>query len=592
MVERMTEQRPDLGRLSAAAAMPGGVFDIAVASLFINVLALAMPLALMRLLDHVIPGRDATAAFWIAVGVGSALVLDAMLRIGRAYVGGWMGAHFEHVTGCGAIERLLGAAITDFEKRGAGAYLERLNALKPLRQLYSGRAVGAVADLPFALLFLGVIAYLAGALVLVPVALIALFCLAALALGRLRSAIAEGMLADDRRFGFIIEVLGGIQTVKGIGMEEQMLRRYERLQETSADAGHRLAVQRGRGLGLGALLSQLVLIGVAGVGAFSVLDGGLSVGGLAAAIMLAGRAAQPFEDIAGLWPRFKTAGIARERLRQIFDMPVDKPTGYLELPPIKGALDLDGVSFNYGKGKDGEDLPPIFNNIDLHLKPGQTAGIIGRSASGKSTLLYLMMGVLTPTAGVARIDGYDLRECDPAQIRRQVAYLPQQAEVFNGTVLDNITMFRPDRADDGRAMAAVLGLDDVFNQLPQGYETRIGEGAEDKLPRGTRQRIAIARALIDHPRVLLFDEANAFIDGPADQRLMEVLMRLRGRVTLVMVTQRPSMLRLSDRIFEIKDTGLFEHKLPGEGAAKKPARAAPGPAPGPARPTAPGAQPA
>ncbi len=591
MFEGMNTQGPGLGRLSAAASMPRGIFDIAVASLFINVLALAMPLALMRLFDHVIPARDAAAFTWIAIGVAGAIVLEALLRFGRAYVGGWMGARFEHVTGCGAVERLLGAAVTDFEKRGAGAYLERLNALKPLRELYGGGAVGVVADLPFALLFLGVVAYLGGVvLALVPVAVIALFGLAGLALGRLRSAIADGMLANDRRFGFIIEVLGGIQTVKGIGMEEQMLRRYERLQETSADADHRLGIQHGRGLALGAVLSQVVLIAVAAVGALAVIHGGLSVGGLAASIMLAGRAAQPFEHVAALLPRFQAAAIARRRLRQIFDMPVDKPTGYLELPPLKGAIDLDGVRFSYGKGKDGEDLPPIFDNLDFHVEPGQTVGIIGRSAGGKTTLLYLMMGVLAPTAGVARIDGYDLRECDPAQVRRQVAYLPQQAEVFNGTVLENITMFRPERADDALAMAGVLGLDDVFNQMPQGYETRIGEGAEDKLPRGTRQRIAIARAMIDHPRVLLFDEANAFIDGPADARLLEVLLRLRGRVTLVMVTQRPSMLRLSDRIFEIKDAGLYEHKLPADGAKKKPMRAAPKGRP--AKPPTPGPRPA
>ncbi|MBI2978125.1 MAG: ABC transporter permease, partial [Rhodospirillales bacterium] len=140
----MKKQRPERLRLSALAAMPGGVFDIAVASLFLNILALAMPLALMRIFDHVIPERDAAATFWLAVGVASALILEALLRVGRAYVGGWMGARFEHLTGCVAVERLLGAAITDFEKRGAGAYLERLNALKPLRELYGARAIGAV----------------------------------------------------------------------------------------------------------------------------------------------------------------------------------------------------------------------------------------------------------------------------------------------------------------------------------------------------------------------------------------------------------------------------------------------------------------
>ena len=581
---RKDKARPGPGHLSAAAFMPGGVFDILVASVFINVLALAAPLALMRVFDRIVPGQDVRALIWLAIGVGSALLLETLLRLGRAYVGGWMGARFEHQARCGAIEQLLGAATTDFEKRGAGAYLERLNAIGPLRELYGGRAIGAVADLPFVIVFLAAMTYIAGPLVLVPAVLIVVFTLIWLAAGLLRRALENQMLANDRRFGFIIEVLGGAQTVKGLAMEEQMLRRYERLQETSAAADYHLALNTGTLLTFGALLQQATLIGVAGLGSLLVLDGGLSVGGLAAAIIFAVRAVHPAESLAGLLPRFQAAGLARKRLRQIFELSVDKPTALLELPPIKGSIMLDGVSFSYGKGKDGENLPAIFDKMNLAITPGQTVGIIGKSASGKTTLLYLILGLLTPTAGVTRVDGYDLREYDPDDVRRQVAYLPQEARMFNGTVLQNITMFRDELIADARAMATALGLDSVIQVLPKSYDTPIGQGAEDRLPRGTRQRIAIARALLNKPKVLLFDEANAFIDGPGDEQLMRVLTTLRGRVTMILVTQRPSVLRLCGRIFEIRDAGLIEHKIPDQQASDpqgQRAPAAPMPAPQP-----------
>lgn len=556
-------QRPS-GDTAMPGAMPGGLFDIAFATGFINVLGLAMPLALLQVFDRVIPERDHAQLFWLAIGVGGALVLEALLRVGRSYVGGWMGARLEHLTGCRALERLLGANIVDFNKRGTGAYLERLNGLENLKEYYSGTAAGAVFDLPFVVLYLGVIAYLAGILVLVPIFLIILFGGASVALRRPGKVLNAHLLADDRRFGFIIEALGGIHTIKGLGMEEQMLRRYERLQESSAETDYQVARLKGAATGTGRLLSGLAVFGVAGFGAVLVIGGTLTAGGLLASIMLAGRAVQPLETIAGAWARFQNAKLARQRLREIFDMPCEKSTGNLQLPSLQGSIDFEGLSFSYGKGKDGEDLPAVFKNINLHIDPGQTVGIVGPSGGGKTTLLSLMMGLLTPSAGVVRIDGYDLRECDPLNIHHQVGYLPQEAVMFAGTFLDNLTMFRAERAEDALDIAKLLGLDNVAAGLARGYETVIGVGAEDQLPRGTRQRIAIARALVDKPRILLFDEANSFIDGAGDALLLDLLMRLKGRVTLIMVTQRPSMLRLSDRIFEIRDDTLFEHQLETE----------------------------
>lgn len=555
--------------VSAVVYMPGGVFDMAVASAFINLLGLAMPLALLQIFDRVIPGSGLGASVWLIIGVGSALVLEALLRMGRSYVGSWMGARFEHLAGCGAFERLLGASIVDFQKMGAGAYLERLNALRLIREFYAGPAIGVIFDLPFVVVYIGAIAYLAGSLALVPIAVMGLFFAVAYSLGRLRKGLETRLQADDRRLGFIIEVLGGIQTVKGLAMEEQMLRRYERLQETCADADYGVSLRHGSTLGLGSLLSPLAVFGVAGFGAGLVLDGTLSVGGLLASIVLAGRAVQPLEGAAGVWALFQGTNLARQRLGEIFAMPAEKPAGLSQLPTIEGAIDLEDLSFGYGKGKDGEDLPPVFQNVDLSVQPGETIGITGESASGKTTLLYLMMGVLTPTAGIARIDGNDLSEYDSTSVRHQVAYLPQEGIMFEGTLLENLTMFRDDLEDDARDIAKLLGLDNAVAKLPGGYEMRVGS-AEDKLPRGTRQRIAIARALVDKPRVLLFDEANSFIDGAGDEMLRDLLIKLSGRVTLVMVSQRPSMLEIADRIFDISGASVVERQ-PQPGPEQAPA---------------------
>jgi len=555
------EQLESHQHMGAVAFMPGGLFDMAVATVFINILGLALPLAMLQIFDKVIPEKDSATLFWMVIGFGSAIILESLLRVGRSYIGGWMGARFEHLMSCKALERLTGANITDFDKRGTGAYLERLNALAGIRDFYAGPFAGALLDIPFAVLFLGVMYYIAGTLVLVPIVLIFLFSAAVLTLGRLGRAMKERMLADDRRFGFIIDILGGIHTVKGLGMEEQMLRRYERLQEGSANADFSVTRQKGSALTLGAILSGLAVFGVSGFGALQVIDGTLTVGGLLASIVLAGLAVHPLENVVGLWAQFQDAKLSQERLGEIFDLPIEKPTGLIDLPTIQGAIDFQGLTFSFGKGKDGEDLAPVFKNLNLSIEAGQTIGVVGSSASGKTTLLFLMQGLLTPTAGTARVDGYDIRECDPASIRRHVAYLPQEGVVFKGTLLENLTMFRDEQANEALDIAKLLGMDNIVANLPLGYDTPIGEGAEDKLPRGTRQRIAIARALVDKPRILLFDEANSFIDGAGDAMLRDLLVRLKGRVTLIMVTQRPSMLRLADRIVEIRGDDLFEHDL-------------------------------
>lgn len=560
LAEKLRSSEPkqgnELGRISYT---PGGIFDLILASVFINLLALAMPLTLLQVYDRIIPNSAQGTLILLIGGVGSALILEACLRQGRSYVSGWMGARFEHLAGVAAVERLLNVSIVDYERQGSGVHLERFNALGPLKEFYAGQAILALCDLPFAVLFLGAMYYLAGHLVIVPITLIIIFAIAAILVGnRLRNALESRMLADDRRYSFIIEVLGGIHTVKGLAMEEQMIRRYERLQETCATADYNVALHSSSASSTGALFSQLVLFCVVGYGATFVIDGELTVGGLAACTMLAGRSMQPLQKAVGIWTRFQSIQLSLDRVRKLFQMEEEKPSGLPKLPAIRGELKIEDMTFTYGKNKDGDDLPPVFKNINLSIEAGETIGITGAGSSGKTTLLYIIMGVFAPTKGRVLADGMDIYEYDPSSIRHQIAYLPQEGVLFNGTILENVTMFREEKIDEALDISRLLGLDGVVAHMPQGYETRVGDGAGDKLPKGIKQRIAIARALVDKPRVLLFDEANAAMDSAGDSTLRNLLERLKGRVTLVLVTPRPSMLNLADRIFDITDAQLVE----------------------------------
>lgn len=238
---------------------PGGWLDLMVATLFINILSLAMPLTLLQVYDRIIPNNASGTLAMLILGVASALLLEALLRLGRSWVSGWMGARFDHLAGCMAMERLLHSGVPDFERQGSGVHLERLNALGTLREFYAGQAILALVDLPFAVLFLAVIAYLGTWLVFVPLGLLVVFVLTALYVGkRLRGSLEDRIMSDERRFNFIIEVLGAVHTVKGLAMEEQMLRRYERLQETSAEANFEVAKDSAKALSVGAFFSRAI----------------------------------------------------------------------------------------------------------------------------------------------------------------------------------------------------------------------------------------------------------------------------------------------------------------------------------------------
>lgn len=521
------------------------------ASLALNLLSLALPLALLQTYDRIIPNTSLSTLSVLVAGVLGAMLLETILRLVRAQVSGWIGAKFEHAAGCAAFGHLMESDLCAYEGQGPGVYLERMASLRTLRDYYSGQALITLLDLPFVFLFLSVIWLIGGSLVFVPITLLFLFVGAeVLSARKMHSTIRGQMDAHDRRQNFVIEVLSGMHTVKSMAMEPLMMRRYERLQDSGAETDQTVAYAANMAMSVGMFFSQVTIVAVAAYGSMLVIDNALTVGSLAACTLLAGRTLQPVQKCVSLWTRFQTIRLSRQRMQKIFELPSEAHSPKPQMSTTRGCLELRDISFAYEDGK------PVLKGANLTAEVGECIGIVGGNASGKTTLLSIVAGLIKPSSGVVTYAGHDITEYDARSVKRHISLIPQHGALFDGTIIDNITMFEPDLTETAVEVASVLGLNESISKLPLGFYTRIGDGGPDTLPAGLRQRIAIARALIHCPQVILFDEANSSVDGAGDAFLRKTLKGIKGLCTIIMITPRPSLLKLADRLFEIKDGRL------------------------------------
>jgi ATP-binding cassette, subfamily C, bacterial LapB len=561
--QRFSSALPSL-RLASLPFLRFGGGTVIAASLGTNILALAVPLATLQVYDRIIPNASADTLVVFALALFGAFALDAMLRFARAHIANWAGARMEHTLACAAVDRLLQAPIGAVEAASPGTQLERLAAIDPIRQFYADQGPTILIDLPFAVLFLGLIAVIGGTIVAVPVLLLALFGACAWGIGRLlRRALADRNTIEDRRLSFMIETLVGIHTVKSLAAEPLMARRHERLLDSNAVHAYWVNFLSGVSQALGRLFAQLSVLGVVMPGAFLVVESHMTLGALAACTLLCGRALQPLMSAMGLWAHFQTVRIARERLSSVLELEQERAPDLAPMPTIAGAISLDNVTFGFPRAE------PLFENAELQVRVGETIAISGPNGCGKSSLLWLMSGILEPSQGAVRIDGVDIRTRDIQSLRRQIAYLPQYGVLFRGTILENLTLFRDGPVvDDALEVVAALGLDEVVARLPRGLDTMVGDSAVASLAGGVRQRLAIARALVGHQPILMFDEANTMLDARSDEQLRQVLAGYRGRKTMILVSYRPSILRLADRAFLIADRRLVPDRTAARPQAK------------------------
>jgi len=527
---------------------------LVLSSAMINIFGLALPLVLMQVYDRILPNQALSTLGWLVSGVALSIVLESMLRYLRSTISQRMGAAFEYLVTYSAMERALSSRLEQFEAEGPGAHMDRVNSISILKSFYSGQIFQAILDLPFTALFLYAIWFLAGDLVYVPLALVGLFALISIILKfGFEGARKQQVFLTDRRSNFVFETLGGIHQVKTLSLEEQMLRRYERLASNAATIDSKANNWSDAPINLGVLFSHLTLFGVIGYGAYMVIEGQLTVGSLTACTILAGRALQPALSAAGFWMRFSDANIARAQVRQIMDLNTEDQFEEIFSHEIRGAIGLRDVTFGF---KHGEEL--LLDHLNLKIFPRQMVVVQSGDPRASTALLLGIQGVQRPDSGSIWIDDYNLNRWQHDDMRGLIEYLPDKGTLFRGTILENITMFDPNRREDAKAAATLLKLDDLVAHLPMGYETVVKSQSHNVFSSALILRVTFARVLINRPRILLLDRSGGALDSESELILQDLLQLLKGECTLIVATPQEKIAELADRVIALEDGVLTE----------------------------------
>jgi ATP-binding cassette subfamily C protein LapB len=541
--------------VAACRDMPPAV---AIASILINLMSLVLPLAVMQVYDRIIPRVALKTLGALALAIAAVVVLEALLRIARGHVVSWSATRLAWQVHRELLGRLMAMPDTTLDRESASRTLDRVQALMNYAEWHGSPSRLVLIDVPFVVLFLGLMALIGGWLAAIPVGLFLLLGLAALRRGDdLRRASAERATEDMKIRDFLIETLTGLTTVKAGAMEAQMLRRFERLQEGLAARTARIVRLGEEAQAFAGLLSNLTQMVTVTWGAVLVINGSLSVGTLACCVMLAGRAVQPLLRCIAVWNELQSVVVG-----------LDKAGPLLELPPARGKTDTERpsgplpISLRAVSLSRREGGALILDKVSLHVPAGTILAISGRDGAGKSTIVEALCGRITPVEGEILVGGCALPD-ERDLVKASIGLVQSTPATVRGTIIDNIAMYRRgDELDIAREAARLIGLEPDINKLPLGYDTPLGEGISAELPPGLIQRIVIARSIARRPGLLILDEANGALDLRADQLLARGLLRLRGHTTIVLITNRPSFAQIADQRLTLENGKLVAAEQP------------------------------
>ena len=530
--------------------------EVLLSSLLINLLALAFPIVVLQVYDRIIPYQATDTLMVLILGMLVVICCDFLLKTWRSIILSWDSAKFDHRASMAAIDQVLKIRLQDFENKPTGYFIDKFYALEKVQEFFSGQAVLVLMDLPFVLVYLLLIAYIDGLLVIIPLLLLMIFLWVSLVTGKqLHQVLERRSTLENRRQNFIIEILQGIHTIKSMAMEAFMLRRYEKLQLQSAENIYELSRLQSLVQGVGASFSQLTTICFVGFGSVLALEGQLTIGALVAGTMLTARVLQPGLKAMNTWIQFQAAKLAIDKVNAFFELTREQHGQVVTDHKLSGHYELNNVCFKYP-----QQSRNLIDGLNLEIMPGESIGITGENGAGKSTLLNLMAGFISPDQGEISLDGVPLSDYHSEFLHSQIGIVPQKGVLVEGTILENMTLYRDDEAvDDAMKIARLLGLDKFIAQLPDGLDTFIGGAAMNNLPEGVQQNLIIVRSLISDPQIILFDDANANFDIRSDNKLIQLLtMMQQQKKTIIMVSHRPSFLRICHRQFVISDGQLRE----------------------------------
>lgn len=517
---------------------------ILLASMAINILSLAVPIMTLQVYDRILPNNGSGTLPVLVGGVCLAIILEAILRIARSHTIGWNGAAYEHRLGCNALQHFLGADLSKIGPINLGEQTNRMAAIGKLKDFYNGYIITTVSELLFVPVFLGLIYYIAGPLVMMPSLILISFMAVSIFQGReLREAMNERDHSDDHRYDFLIESLEGIHTIKSFALENAFSRRYEALEKTSTRANYRLANIMASVFNAGTVFSHIMVAAVVITGALWTLEGHLTTGGLIATILLSGRIMQPVQRGLALWARYQDFAIAREKMESIFDTKQHEMAANQTEITREGSLRLENLSFRYS-----EHNAWVLEHVNMELSPKECVLLDCNHAEAKSVLLKLISGIYPPSHGRVIIDGSDVQRFTPIQLTQHVAYIQPDSLIFRGTIRDNLTCFGQIDEAQAREVSNLLKISQEIARLPAGFETVLEGNQTDSIPPGLKQRIAMARSLAPKPRLVLFDQADRGLDHAGYNMIYKLLAQLKGKATLLLVSDDKNIRSLADRV--------------------------------------------
>ena len=522
--------------------------DVLVAAFFINVFALALPLFTMNVYDRVVPNYAVETLWTLAIGLLIVVVMDFTLRMMRSYFLDLASERIDRHVSADIMERVLGSRL-EHRPSSVGSYAVNLRSFDSVRDFINSVSITTLIDLPFAVIFCAVIFWIAP-MVLLPLLAGVVIVLVYVSVGRgkLRELSETTYRAGVQRNATLIESLVGLDTIKAMGAESKTQRRWEEATAFLARTGVQLRLVSNANQFVTAGTTQLVTLFVVVTGVYLITEGLLSMGGLIACTMLAGRVMAPVGQLAGLLTQFQYAQISLGSVDQIMETPQERPEGarFLSRETFGGEIEFKDVTFSYP----GAEMPSLVD-VSFKIKPGEKVAILGRVGSGKSTLQKLAMGLFQPSEGAVLIDGIDLRQLDPAEYRKQVGYMPQDLTLFHGTLRDNIVIAHPYASDSDVLKAAEqANLLEFVNRHPQGFDMTISERG-DSLSGGQRRCVALARAVLGEPPVVLMDEPTGSMDHSTEVAVKSSLAAFIAGRTWIVVTHRNSLLEMVDRIIVI-----------------------------------------
>jgi ATP-binding cassette subfamily C protein LapB len=523
--------------------------QVLLAAAVTNFLGLSTSLFIMVVYDRVVPNEAVESLIALTVGVLIALGFDFIIKTLRAQFVDKAGKRAD-----GRMSRLIFDKILtmklDNRRQKSGAMASIVREFDTLREFFTSATLVAVVDLPFIFFFIWVISLIAGPLALIPLIAVPLVIIAGLGIQPFLARITKGsMQSNMSKQSVLVETLNGLETVQATGSGRLMRQRFEAAAEAQSDLGLKSRMLSQFAINSAASIQQLAQIATIFYGVFLIQDGVVTMGALIAAVILGGRALAPLSQLAQAMSR---ANGAREAYRSLSSVMKDEEAHSLDTrprlsrPTLSGIIELKGVTYTFPGAKS-----PIIRNLSLKIPAGQKVAILGKMGSGKSTLSRLISGLIEPEEGSILIDGVDVRQIDPSDVRRNIGIMLQETWLFSGTVKENLQMGFYEY-DDAHILqiAKVSGVDEFVSTHPQGYDLELKERGEG-LSGGQRQSINLARALLHNPSLLVLDEPTSSMDTGTEKGVIERLKAWNGDRTIVMVTHRNTLLELADRVLVI-----------------------------------------